>query len=602
MAETKATAAALRKGIKLRIGIPNVVKIIPPPVPRIRLIGMHFDLMKAFLLPSAIPGIKAVKQAYADHPSSNLLVVGHTDTSGEDAYNLTLSLERADAVAAYLKDDVPAWDKFFSNPDDGKRWGTREIQHMMTVLPDGKDPFYAGPPTGFQDAKTVPAIKRFQASKGMSQSGTADAATRQALIKDYMAIDGTSLPAGITLKAHGCGENFPADAVPDGVRSPDDRRVEMFFFDGPITPAPAADRLSRKGAKDYPEWLSLVTATTDFLPLDPAIGPVIAARLPTQFSLGSTFPKPSAIATLKAVKDRLSQDATLKLLLVGHADLKGEPSTNDPLSLNRAKSAQAWLEGDKDYFRKRFDAKDPVKKWGFAEIQWMLLAIETVGSPCYVGQIDGYPGPATHRALEYFQLLNDLPLTGLADEATLAALIQAYLDLLGPPLAPGLIEVAGGGEDHPPLPFGTATDLGPAFPDNSPLRERRVEAFLFQGAVNPPAASLKKGSETYRTWCRQATEDLTDVTGLQTFLSVVDSNRDPLPGLALQIFQHADDAAPAQVAAAATDDAGQAKIALPEGFYSIQARLGGATLKGGLNINTDGIGAQIVSLVTVAED
>jgi outer membrane protein OmpA-like peptidoglycan-associated protein len=262
--ETKATAKQLSQGIKLRLGVPHVVKVIPPPVPRVRLIGMHFDLNKAFLLPSAIPGIKAIKQAYADHPNAKLLVVGHTDTSGKDEYNLTLSLERADSVAAYLKDDVASWDKFFSHSNEGKRWGTKEIQAMLSKLPDGGDPFYAGQPSGFVDGKTAPALKNFQASQGLPQSGNADATTRQSLIKAYMGLDGASLPSGISITAHGCGESFPAASVKDGVRSPDDRRVEAFLFDGPIVPAPAPDRLSRKGAADYPQWLAAVTDTFDF--------------------------------------------------------------------------------------------------------------------------------------------------------------------------------------------------------------------------------------------------------------------------------------------------------------------------------------------------
>jgi outer membrane protein OmpA-like peptidoglycan-associated protein len=595
--ETKATAKQLSQGIKLRLGIPHVVKVLPPPVPRFRLIGMHFDLNKAFLLPSAMPGIKAMKQAYTDHPNSNLLVVGHTDTSGKDDYNLTLSLERADSVAAYLKDDVASWDKFFSHSNEGKRWGTKEIQAMLSKLPEGGEPFYAGQPSGFVDAKTPPALKKFQASQGLPQSGNADATTRQALIKAYMGLDGASLPSGISLTAHGCGENFPADAVPDGVRSPDDRRVELFLFDGPISPAPAADRLSRKGAKDYPEWLSFVTATTDFVPLDPTIGPVTGARLPTQFTLGRTFPKPSAISTLKGVKDRLAKDPSLKLLLVGHADLKGDPATNDPLSLNRAKSVRAWLAGDAAYFRERFGKKDPVKAWDWPEVQWMLTALAAAGAPCYVGQVDGYPGPATLRALEYFQVQENLPVNGLADDATLDRLIQRYLELLGAPLDPASIEITGGGEDHPPLPFGTATDLGPAFPDDAPQRFRRVEAFLFAGEVKPPAASLNKTSESYRTWCHQVTEDITDLTSLKTTIAVVDPDRNPLAAVAVQLFLRSGDDADAPVSDAQTDALGHVTLALDEGFYSLVATVDGAELKGSFTVGQDEFGAQVVPLV-----
>jgi outer membrane protein OmpA-like peptidoglycan-associated protein len=597
MAETKATAKALGTGIKLRIGADHVVRLVPPPVPRVRLIGLYFDLYKSFLLPSAIPGIKQIKKQYADHPRSNLLVVGHTDTSGAVDYNLALSLERADAVGAYLKDDVAAWEAFFSHKLDEKRWGTKEIQLMMTALPESGTKFYAGTPSGFVDAKTNSGLKRFQTENGIKPTGNADPETRKALIKAYMDIDAAILPSGITLISHGCGESFPADAIPDGVRSPDDRRVELFFFDGPIDPAPAPDKFSRKGATDYPQWLSLVTATFDFIPTDPTIGPVIGARLPTQFTLGKSFPKPSALSTLKAVKDRMAKDPALKLLLVGHADLKGDPSTNDPLSLSRAKSVRAWLTGDTAFFRERFDKKDPVKKWDWPEVQWMLTALASAGAPCYVGQVDGYPGPATLRALEYFQVQEKLEATGLADEATLKLLIQRYHELLGAPLDPASIDIAGGGEDHPPLPFGTATDLGPAFPDDAPQRFRRVEAFLFAGEVKPPAAGLDKTSESYRTWCRQVEEDITDVSGLTTTIAVVDLDRNPLVGVDVELFQRSGDNPDASVADGKTDALGHITMPLNEGFYSLIAVVGGAELKGSFTVGPDEFGAQVVPLV-----
>src|SRR6266576_3860662 len=110
--------------------------VIRRRLPRVRLVGLFFDLNKCFLLPSAMPGVRRIPQLYDEHPSSNLLVVGHTDTSGDDDFNLTLSLERADAVAAYLTNKVNAWEAFFHNPSEKKRWGIHEIQLMLSVLPE----------------------------------------------------------------------------------------------------------------------------------------------------------------------------------------------------------------------------------------------------------------------------------------------------------------------------------------------------------------------------------------------------------------------------------------------------------------------------------
>jgi hypothetical protein len=52
------------------------------------------------------------------------------------------------------------------------------------------------------------------------------------------------------------------------VRDPDNRRVEVFFFDGPITPPPPG-KTSARGSTEYPRWLSQVGETVDFSADDP---------------------------------------------------------------------------------------------------------------------------------------------------------------------------------------------------------------------------------------------------------------------------------------------------------------------------------------------
>lgn len=105
-------------------------------------------------------------------------------------------------------------------------------------------------------------MKDFQSAQGLKVDGIVGPDTRKALIASYMAIDGTSLPAGTTITTHGAGENFPADETGDSVRDPDNRRVEIFFFDGPIEPAPPG-KTSRKGSTQYPQWLAVVAETMD---------------------------------------------------------------------------------------------------------------------------------------------------------------------------------------------------------------------------------------------------------------------------------------------------------------------------------------------------
>lgn len=242
---------------------------IQPYAARVRLVGGFFDTNKCFLLPSAMHGIRELKNQYDTHPGANLLLVGHTDTSGQEDYNSKLSLERAQAVADYLTDQVAAWEAFFgdSHPQ-AKRWSLLEVQYMLTALPEGGSPFYGGPPNGADDAWSRGAIRAFQRDQSLKEDGIAGPETRKALIKAYMALDGTTLPAGTKLTAHGGGEFFPVDETGDAARSAENRRVEIFIFDGPISPPPPGPT-SKRGSVEYPRWLQQVQETIDIV-LGPA--------------------------------------------------------------------------------------------------------------------------------------------------------------------------------------------------------------------------------------------------------------------------------------------------------------------------------------------
>jgi hypothetical protein len=93
-----------------------------------------------------------------------------------------------------------------------------------------------------------------------------------------MALDGTSLPPGIEATIHGCGENFPDDVTANGVADPDNRRVEVFFFDGVLGIQPPSRGLnSEPGSLEYPEWVRRTRRTDDHIAHD---GPqMLALRL-----------------------------------------------------------------------------------------------------------------------------------------------------------------------------------------------------------------------------------------------------------------------------------------------------------------------------------
>jgi outer membrane protein OmpA-like peptidoglycan-associated protein len=225
---------------------------------RVRLIGMFFELNKCFLLPTAMEGIQKARSIFDGHPSGQVLVVGHTDSSGPSAYNNELSLERSRAVVAYLSEDVDAWLLYYDTKKPSqKRWGSGEDRLMLSALPEGGEPYFS------EGGNLADAVRKFQADQGLDENGVANSDTRRALVTAYMRLCGTSVPAGTTLVAHGCGESFPDVPTEDNAKEPRNRRVEIFVFDPVIDPEPEGD-ISGPDATDYPAWLEQVGATFDF--------------------------------------------------------------------------------------------------------------------------------------------------------------------------------------------------------------------------------------------------------------------------------------------------------------------------------------------------
>jgi hypothetical protein len=157
---------------------------------------------------------------------------------------------------------------------------------MLSVLRDDNGLLYQGLAHGNNDASTCDAVRRFQlwsnASKGTSLvvDGLAGPQTRPEIVRAYMALDDTTLPAGTTILAHGCGEFHPVaaekgpSAAPppgasgsSGAGSTDaqarqrNRRVEIFLFEGPIVPAPQTCR--KPGCAEYQQWNDTVIEEFD---------------------------------------------------------------------------------------------------------------------------------------------------------------------------------------------------------------------------------------------------------------------------------------------------------------------------------------------------
>jgi len=64
--------------------------------------GIQFETGKAVIKPVSYPILNSIAKVVIDNPTYKLTVEGHTDDVGEDEMNMTLSQDRADAVAKYL--------------------------------------------------------------------------------------------------------------------------------------------------------------------------------------------------------------------------------------------------------------------------------------------------------------------------------------------------------------------------------------------------------------------------------------------------------------------------------------------------------------------
>jgi outer membrane protein OmpA-like peptidoglycan-associated protein len=238
--------------------------VLQPRVIKADLKGMWFATSKCFLLPTARHGLQCITSLYGANPETDMLIVGHADRAGTPAYNDPLSLERAEAMAAYLTDDVDAWMVWYGQGKaQEKRWGDDEDEMMAAALAED-----AGESVG--DDETP--VGWFQRSRGMTVAAKANTATRRALVLAYMQVEGTTLPEGIEPVTHGCGENFPIKPTADGVAELENRRVEIFFFENvvraperpsAVLPAPPGKN-SPPGSKQYPEWMTRVRELHEF--------------------------------------------------------------------------------------------------------------------------------------------------------------------------------------------------------------------------------------------------------------------------------------------------------------------------------------------------
>jgi outer membrane protein OmpA-like peptidoglycan-associated protein len=66
--------------------------------------GVYFDTNKSDINAKSKATLNKLAGVFAEFLDTNILVVGHTDSAGEDGYNMTLSQKRALSVTGYLVD------------------------------------------------------------------------------------------------------------------------------------------------------------------------------------------------------------------------------------------------------------------------------------------------------------------------------------------------------------------------------------------------------------------------------------------------------------------------------------------------------------------
>lgn len=67
--------------------------------------GVYFDTNKHDINAKSKENLHKLVSIFKEYPDTNIIIEGHTDSSGNDAYNLELSKKRANAVTDYIVSD-----------------------------------------------------------------------------------------------------------------------------------------------------------------------------------------------------------------------------------------------------------------------------------------------------------------------------------------------------------------------------------------------------------------------------------------------------------------------------------------------------------------
>ena len=101
---------SLMASLQVKFGAPTMVAPPPPPPAAAAPSYMvFFDWDRSNLSQQALNTIRQAAGAYKTKGNARITATGHTDTSGPEAYNMALSLRRANTVKdALVREGVPA--------------------------------------------------------------------------------------------------------------------------------------------------------------------------------------------------------------------------------------------------------------------------------------------------------------------------------------------------------------------------------------------------------------------------------------------------------------------------------------------------------------
>lgn len=183
-----------------------VVTLRPASVGNAYVVHYRFD--KAFVEPCMRHVLAEVAGRVSSGASNEkALIVGHTDLTGSDEYNQSLSERRARSVFAFLTYGIDSaaavneWDELrktrtVGSPTMNDTWGARQYQYMLQDLG-----FYSANVDGDHGPATSAGVRDFQRSVGLPQTGSVDDATWRALIDAYLRKSSFAVPNGKFLGA-----------------------------------------------------------------------------------------------------------------------------------------------------------------------------------------------------------------------------------------------------------------------------------------------------------------------------------------------------------------------------------------------------------------